>query len=373
MIMQNADGNGPIMYLDGVDVTDTVSYGGSMGTDDWVSDGIAADSSTATADDLRIGHNWENESDRTIVSVPSIFDTGMNSTKAAEYHAAANLSGQTSDIYEFLLREFLDGEVAHFPNEPDGGGLTSQHLGFGTNEMQGSWIGTAQFAANTDMNSEYAGALGYDFDGLGGSNPAQRNTSVTSGTEMGPELTAATGTFLAIVQPTSDATGDDHQYIHQVGAHEASFNASYGGFNLWCEGDGAGNVSFHVMAHTNGAGTEWRIGDVGEYPINAIYRITVTQDGTGMSATVNGVSKTLNVEQTKGGTDITTQWIGEMVDDYLGAAHPFYIGSCSFQSGLAKDYNGKVYFIGYTKDGNDWDSTLIQELEDAFAGTGSYL
>ena len=377
MVMQNNDGNGPLLYVDGVDVTNSVSYGGSMtGPDEWVSDAAAFDSSTVTPSLLSLGTNVSNDAGRFIVCCPAIHNAGLSAAQVLEHYNAANLTGDPSDTYEFLFEQFLgsNGDVGWFPARKNGGALQEGFLGGGTGEMQGSWIGTVYSQETTQLNTGYAGAMKTNWSTASGSNPAMRNTAVTKNTEMGPQTTNLTGTVCVICTPESDTVSDLEQNIWGIGhGGTVSFaSATTGGFSIHAIGDGSGNVSFHLVSHTKTTGTNWRIGAVGAYPIDTQYRIVIVQDGTSMTAYVNGTEETLNVTATKNSTDWSTEWVGDVVTAIAATTYPWYIGSAWILSGNTQDFEGDVHFVGITANGVEWGTTEVNELEDAIAGNGLY-
>lgn len=370
LAMQNNDGNGVRLYKDGVDVTFTQTRQTGLVADDFVSDAAAADSAGTAANDLYIGRDMS-DANRHLTSIPCFFTTGFGATKALEYHNAHNIDGQPSDLAELIMKEFAIGNT-------DGhailGGATTADarvfsLGPGRDQPQHSTATPALFETSL-LTSEYS-IKQMDFENAGGTPPFVRDTSVQKDFDMGPYTTNLTGTYVMVCRPGSAAAADSNQYMVNYSGGEFSFaTISLAGWALYWVGNDT-NLTLYLMAFTGTTGSVFRIGNANEFSPDTTYDIVITQDGTGMEAWVNHVSKTLTVTQTKNSTDWANEWIGDVIDD-SPASWTYYIGRGEVVSGAAQDFEGIVLFEGFTENGNVWDSTMRDEWQDALNSAGFY-
>ena len=298
--IQRADGNGPLVDINGVDATDANGQGGGAGVDDWVDQVIGA----VTATDFNIGGINNLASGGGIIQRPAIWrNTALTDIEITSLFNAIGGFDKTPDDYFEKVFDLTDGV---FFNLWFTGRVGS--VGRITGYQQGAR--EADILAGSGMTDATENAADGDlvtaFQAFKTNFGSPTNGRYQASTDRLPTFGASDtiGTVNSIVRITSAPTGIQKNFV-SIG----DFTADR--FELSIVGTVFG-FEFQFRMEINTGDFVQAVGDSLFPTLPQYMMFTVVQDGTGYLLYINGSSETFQ-ETGGGGAVDDTSWIAQIV------------------------------------------------------------
>lgn len=306
--VQRADGMGPRVYIDGVDAGGTLTTAGTATADSWA----GSMNTGQVATDLNVGAINGTSQTTFQFSSPFLFVNDTPTDQEIQDLQVARNVGQGPSDYADTVWDLAGGESLQLrmwhPGWFDEGNLRTRAQAAGPGARVGEYRFATGFSSLNPRASDVVSAFNYykyiaDNSGTVITNAA---TSLYSAADLTGSVnflltvtSAPVGTSKAIWELADNVTGQDR-------------------FTVQINGSSLGFTFFVYIGDSisDGSGNRVTFATLGDFQFPTVFNmLTLTQDGTGMRAYLNGSPITLTVQTAGTGFDATS-WIGTAIANF---------------------------------------------------------